>query len=187
MDVPEDQHDPQSFLTSASSQIHHHKLVEEILSLNGVKFQLLLEIRLYKQTTKGLDNWNELTLRSNMEPLLTADEISKLLERRLQHMLETLEWFTNEGSGWTADMISTPHCTIPTNPRWLLCPTPKEVQNKKSVINVKTKTTAAYDGLCVRHSSPHVTSLIDPANTQQTMDCIGMVFKNQLPSNRLIS
>ena len=37
MNVPEDQHDPQTFLVNARLKIRH-KVVEEILSLNGVKF-----------------------------------------------------------------------------------------------------------------------------------------------------
>ena len=95
MDVPENQHDPQFFLASARLQIHL-KRVEEILSLNGVKFQLLLEVRLYRQTPEGVDQWNEPTCRSKMDPL--------------QLMRSQMRWtkdptypgnFTNEGSRWT--------------------------------------------------------------------------------------
>ena len=128
-------------------QMRVHKFItissKRTLSLNGVKFRLLLEVRLYRQTTEGLDKWNELTLRSKMEPLLTTDEISKSLDRRLQRM-ETLERFTSEGSGWH-HTISTPRCTILTDPRRLLSPTSKRSAKRKAVVNVKNK-----DDSCLR-------------------------------------
>ena len=67
--MPEDQHNPQALLANARSQIHH-KLVEEILSLKGVKFQLVLDDLLGKQTPEGRDEENEPSLRSKMQPIL---------------------------------------------------------------------------------------------------------------------
>ncbi len=52
MHVPGDQHAPQVFLANAHS-LTHHKRVEEILSLNGVKFQLVLDVRFTNRRPKN--------------------------------------------------------------------------------------------------------------------------------------
>ena len=175
MNVPGDQHDPQAFLENACSRIHH-KLVEEILSLKGVKFQLVLYVRIYKQILKGLNKWNEPTLRSKMEPLLTAYKIPEVLDRGFQHMLKSLEKFTTEASGWIVDGITRFQlhiaCHQPMHSGSYL-PSSKEVQNKKAVVSVY-KTAAVYDGLCDRHSFQPSPTPNNSANTHQT-NCVGMV------------
>ncbi len=172
MNVPEDQNDPQTFLANARLQIHR-KLVEEIRTLNGVKFQLLLENLLYKQTTEGFDKWNEPTLRSEMKLLLTEDEISESLDRELQQMLEKIQRFTKEGTnGQWIHMVQLHIAQYQQIHGGSYFSLPKEVQAKKASSTLKTKTKAVYNGLYVWHS----TLLIKVANTQNTMDCVAMVL-----------
>ena len=104
MNVPENQHNPQAFLANTHPQIHH-KLVEKILSLNGVKFQLAVMARVHKQTLGGLYEWKEPTLRNKMEPFLTANKIPEALDKEYQHILKTLKWFTNKGSRQIVDHV----------------------------------------------------------------------------------
>ena len=58
MDVPEGHSfsaDPKAFLERVRSQIQR-KLVEEVLALDGVKFQLALKVQLRKNNPDGSEN-----------------------------------------------------------------------------------------------------------------------------------
>ena len=61
MDVPEGhtlEADPRAFLDGVHSQIHQ-KLMEEILALHGVKFQLALNVLLRKANPDGTDEYTD--------------------------------------------------------------------------------------------------------------------------------
>ena len=150
MDVPRGHRlgaDPLVFLDGVRPQIRQ-KLTEEILDLEGVKFQLALNIHLRKIRPDGGEEYTNSTFRYNQQVLLRAAEIKKALDEAFPYILGILEKWTQNGSGWTVDYIST---------LWLdiakyqplrggsYIPLPAAVKNKKAVVNVKNK-----DDQCLR-------------------------------------
>ena len=150
MDVPRGHRlgaDPLVFLDGVRPQIHQ-KLTEEILDLEGVKFQLALNIHLRKIKQDGSEECTNSVFRYKQQALLREVEIVKALDEAFPYILGILEKWTQNGSGWTVDYIST---------LWLdiakyqplrggsYIPLPAAVKNKKAVVNVKNK-----DDQCLR-------------------------------------
>ena len=153
MNVPQGQPlraDPLTFLEGVRPQIRQ-KLTEEILAIKGVKFQLALKVQLRKDRPDGGEEYTDPVIRHKQETLLQATgtvEINEVLDKTFPHILETLEKWTQRGSGWVVDHIST---------LWLdiaryqplrggsYIPLPAAVKNKKAVVNVKNT-----DDRCLR-------------------------------------
>ena len=134
--------DPLTFLEGVRPQIRQ-KLTEEILAIKGVKFQLALKVQLRKDRPDGGEEYTDPVIRHKQETLLRAAgtaEINEVLDKAFPHILETLEKWTQRGSGWVVDHV----CTL-----WLdiaryqplrggsYIPLPAAVQHKKAVVNVK--------------------------------------------------
>ena len=115
----------------------HDKLEEEILALNGVKFQLALKVQLRKDNPDGSEEYTDHVLRHMQEALLQASEINEDLNKAIPHLLEQLKKWTQRGSGWVVDRVQT---------LWLdiaryqplrggsYTPLPAAVRSKKAVI-----------------------------------------------------
>ena len=145
MDVPQGHllgADPLVFLEGVRPQIRR-KLTEEILAIKGVKFQLALKVQLRKDKPDGVEEYTDPVIRHKQETILQATgtaEINEVLDKAFPHILETLEKWTQRGSGWVVDHVST---------LWLdiaryqplrggsYIPLPNAVKNKKAVINGK--------------------------------------------------
>ena len=87
MDVPEGNPlsaEPKAFLTDVQPQIHR-KMAEEILALNGVKFQLVSKIQLQR------DNPNRPCTEHMREAVPQVSEIKGALSRAFLAIQETLE------------------------------------------------------------------------------------------------
>ena len=155
MDVPQGHPlgaDPLTFLEVVRPQIRQ-KLTEEILAIKGVKFQLALKIQFRKDRPDGGEEYTDPVIRHKQETLLQAvgtAEINEVLDKAFPHILETLEKWTQRGSGWVVDHVST---------LWLdiaryqplrgvsYIPLPAAVRNKKAVVNVKNT-----DDQCLRRA-----------------------------------
>ena len=150
MDVPEGYElgaDPKSFLEGVRPQIRK-KLTEEILVLKGVKFQLALWVQLSKASQDGTEEFTSPVLRNKQEGVIHAHEIGEVLDRAFPRINETLEKWTQRGSGWSVDRVGT---------LWLdiaqyqplrggsYIPLPAAMRNKLVVVNVKNK-----DDHCLR-------------------------------------
>ena len=102
MDVPEGHSlgaDPRDFLEDVRPKIHQ-KLVDKILALNGVKFQLALRIQLPKTNPDDSEEFTSPVLRHRQKALLQADEIKKALDRAFPSILDILEkWTQRFGAG----------------------------------------------------------------------------------------
>ena len=144
MDIPEGHPsgvDVRAFLQEVEPRIHD-KLEEEILALNGIKFQLALKVQLRKDNPDGSEVHTDPVLRHRQEALLQASEINEDLNKAIPHLLELLEKWTQRGSGWVVDRVQT---------LWLdiaryqplrggsYIPLPAVVRSKKAVINVKNR------------------------------------------------
>ena len=77
----------------------HDKLEEEILALNGIKFQLAFKVQLRKDNPDGSEEYTDPVLRRKQEALLQASEIKAALDEAISHLLELLEKLTQRGSG----------------------------------------------------------------------------------------
>ena len=150
MDVP-DGHplgaDPKAFLKGVRPKIRD-KLEEEIQALNGVKFQLALKVSLRKDGPDGAEELMEPVLRHKQEALLQPSEIGGALDAAEARLLETLEKWTQRGSGWVVDRVVTLWIDIaryqPLRGGSYI-DLPAAVKSKKAVVNVKNK-----DDNCLR-------------------------------------
>ncbi len=112
MDVPQGYPlgaDPLTFLEGVRPQIRQ-KLTEEILAIKGVKFQLALRVQLRKDRSDGGEEYTDPIIRHKQETILQAAgtaEINEVLDKAFPHILETLEKWTQRGSGWVVDHVST--------------------------------------------------------------------------------
>ena len=140
--------DPRAFLEHVEPQIQK-KLEEELKALDGgVKFQLALKVQLRKDNPDGSEEYTDPVLRHKQEALLQQSEIGAALHQAFPRILESLEKWTQRGSGWVVERVET---------LWLdiarykplrggsYIPLPAAVKNKKAVINVKNK-----DDNCLR-------------------------------------
>jgi len=150
MDVPggyPTEADPKEFLNKAEPIIHK-KLVEEIKALKGVKFQLALKSQLWKPQSDGSEEYTDPVVRNKQEAVLNEDGIKEALHRAFPRILETLEKWTNKGSGWIFDRVELLWLDIaryqPLRGGSYIC-LPASVSSKKAVINVKNK-----DDNCLR-------------------------------------
>ena len=91
--------DVRAFMQEVEPRIHD-ELEEEILALNGVKFQLTLKVQLRKDNPDGSGVHRQ-------EALLQASEINEDLNKAIPHLLELLEKWTQRGSGWVVDRVQT--------------------------------------------------------------------------------
>ena len=85
----------------------HDKLEEEILALDGVKFQLALKVQLRKDNPDGSEEYTDPVLRHKQEALLQASEINEDLNKAIPYLLKLLEKWTQRGSGWVVDRTQT--------------------------------------------------------------------------------
>ena len=93
MDIPEGHPsgvDVRAFMQEVEPRIHD-KLEEEILALNGIKFQLALEVQLRKDNPEGSEEYTDPVLRHKQEALLQASEINEDLNKAIPRLLELLE------------------------------------------------------------------------------------------------
>ena len=101
-----------------------------------------------KDRSDGGEEYTDPIIRHKQETILQAAEINEVLDNVFPHILETLEKWTQRGSGWVVDHVST---------LWLdiarykplrggsYIPLPAVVKNKKAVVNVKNT-----DDRCLR-------------------------------------
>ena len=142
MDIPEGHPsgvDVRVFMQKVEPRIHD-KLEEEILALNGVRFQLALKVQLRKDNPDGSEEYTDPVLRHKQEALLQASEINENLNRAIPYLLELLEKWTQIGSGWVVNRVQTLWMEVakyqPLRGGSYL-PLSAAVRNKKAVINPK--------------------------------------------------
>ncbi|KAK3738125.1 hypothetical protein RRG08_027738 [Elysia crispata] len=114
----------------------------------GLKFQLAIKVELVKVNPDGSEEFMEPIIRHKQEAVLQESEIATALEEAFPRLLETLEKWTQRGSGWVVVQVRT---------LWLdiaryqplrggsYIPLPKKLQDKKAVVNVKNT-----DDQCLR-------------------------------------
>ena len=144
MNVPEGHPlgaDPKVFLEGVHHQIGE-KLEEEIGALNGVKFQLALKVSLRKDGPDGSEELMEPVLRHKQEALLQPIETGASLDAAYPKILETLEKWTYNGSGWEVERVVTLWLDI-AQYRPLrggsYIELPAALKRKKVVVNVKNR------------------------------------------------
>ena len=135
------------FLEGVRPQIRA-KLEEEIKAPNGIKFQLALKVQLWKDNPDGSEEYTDPVLRHMQEAILQNSEIEGALNQAFPTIKETLEKWTQRGSGWVVDRVEV---------LWLdiaryqplrggsYIPLPAAVRLKKAVVSVKNK-----DNHCLR-------------------------------------
>ena len=143
MDVPQ-RHphgaDPRAFLEEVRPQIRA-KLEKEIKTLNSIKFQLALKVQLRKYHQDGSE-YTTPVLRHKQETILQSSEIEEALDQAFPSIQETLEKWTQRGSGWFVDRVEVLWLDIaryqPLRGNSYI-PLPAALRSKKAVINVKNK------------------------------------------------
>ena len=81
----------------------HDNLEEEILALDGVKFQLALKVQLRKDNLDGIEECTDPVLRNKQEALLQASEINEDLNKAIPSW-SCLKRRRREGrGGWSTE------------------------------------------------------------------------------------
>ena len=109
MDVPQGHPhgaDPRAFLEGVRPQIRA-KLKEELKQLRGTKFQLAFKVQLRKKNPDGSEDYTDPVLRHKQEAILQKSEIKGALNQAFSRIQETLEKWTQRGSGWVVDQVLT--------------------------------------------------------------------------------
>ena len=136
MDIPEGH--PSAFMQEVEPRIYD-KLEEEILAVNGIKFQLALNVQLRKDNPNSSEEYTDPVLRHKQEALLQASEINEDLNRAIHYLQKLFEKWTQRGSKWVVDRVQTLWMDVaryqPLMGGYL--PLPVAVGNKKAVINKK--------------------------------------------------
>ena len=126
------------------------KVKEEIKALNGVKFQLALKIQLRKDKPDGSEEYVSPEMRPKQGVALQNSEIDGALNQAFPAVQETLEKWTQRGSGWMVEQLETLWLDIA---KYQLLrggsyvPLTAGVKRKKAVVNVKNR-----DPHCLRWS-----------------------------------
>ena len=118
MDIPKGHPsgvDVRAFMQEVETRIHD-KLEEEILALNGIKFQLALKVQLRKDNQDGSEEYTDPVLRHKQGALLPASEINEDLNKATPTSWSCLKSGRREGQGgwprecrpsrWTSQDIS---------------------------------------------------------------------------------
>ena len=114
----------------------HNKLIEELRALNGVKLQLALKVRLRKENPDGNEEYTGPVLRKSR----------RLSFKRTRYKIqETLEKWTQRGSGWVVDGVWLDIAGYQPLRGGNYIPLPVALRNKKADINVKN-----WDDNCLR-------------------------------------
>ena len=144
MDVPQGHPhgaDTRAFLEGVQPQIRA-KLEEEIKALNGIKFQLALKVQFRKDNPDGSEEYTDPVLRHKQEAILQSSEIEGALNQAFPKIQETLEKWTQRGSGWFVDRVEVLRLNIaryqPLRGGSYI-PLPAVVRLKKTMVNVKNK------------------------------------------------
>ena len=118
------------------------KLEEEIKALNGIKFQLALKVQFRKDNPDGSEEYTDPVLLHKQEAILQNNEIEGALNQAFPTIQETLEKWTQRGSGWILDRVEVLWLNIaryqPLRGGSYI-PLPAVVRLKKAVVNVKNK------------------------------------------------
>ena len=132
--------DPMAFLEGVRPQIQT-KLEEEISALNGAKFQLALKVQLRKDNPDGSEEYMSPVMRHKQEAALQNSEIEEALNRVFPTIQETLEKWTQRGSGWVVDQVETLWLDrqIPATKRRLFPPTTASAASKEGSCQCKNQ------------------------------------------------
>ena len=99
MDIPEGHPegvDVRAFMQKVEPRIHN-KLEAETLALNGVKFQLALQVQHRKDNPDGSEDNTDPVLRHKQEALVQASEINEDLIRAISYLLQLLDKWKQRG------------------------------------------------------------------------------------------
>ena len=129
--------DPKSFLDGVRPQVML-KLKEEVAALQGIKFQLVLQVELQKTSQDGVVERTTPMLRHRQEAVVGTDDAEETLDRAIPNILELLEKWTQRGSGWAKTLWLDIARYQPLRGSSYIS-LPAEVKNKKAVVNVKNK------------------------------------------------
>ena len=106
LDIPEGHPsgvDVRAFLQEVEPRFHD-KLEEEILALNGIKFQLALKVQLREDNPDGSEEYTDPALRHKQEALLQASEINEDLNKAIPTSWSCLKSRRREGrGGWSTE------------------------------------------------------------------------------------
>ena len=94
MDVPERYGaDPRASLEKMRPRIRK-KLEEEIRALNGIKFQLALNVQLRKTGPDGTEEYTDPVFHHKQKVILQPSEVDGALDKAIPNILELLEKWT---------------------------------------------------------------------------------------------
>ena len=149
MIIPSKYKDPMAFFNEVKPMLLN-KIKHELKLLTGLKYSIALEVLLHKDNADGTRTYTDPPFRSytKQNTVLNEDEIN--VDEQTSYILENIENFIQNGSGWKVDSLMT---------LWLdfakyepikggsYIPLPTALKNKRAVINIKNE-----DDNCLRYT-----------------------------------
>ena len=143
--------DPSVFLGMVQEHIYEN-LVEELAELKSIKYQLALKVNLQKKGPDGKVEFTDLVFRCKTEPILSATEID--LDKVVGYTLESLEKWTQQGSGWVINSVQTLWLDIakyrPLKGSCCGFMVPRKLAVKKATVNIECGCIGECKGDCSR-------------------------------------
>ena len=139
MDIPEGYPsgvDERAFMQEVEPRLHD-KLEEEILALNGIKFQLALKVQLRKDNPDGSEEYTDPVLRHKQEAHLQASEINENLNKAIPTSWSCLKSGRREGRVGGRQSADIARYQPLRGGSYI--PLPEAERSKKAVINMKNR------------------------------------------------
>ena len=130
--------DEKTFMNSVKPRV-----IDLIKSKGLIKVKLILTVKFTKENpATGNIDINVYSFASKMEIVTEATDLTELFDHMADKIFELIQNFNNRGSGWQFDRVE--HLDININPYNPLSassyiPLPKELAEKKAIINVKNE------------------------------------------------
>ena len=138
--------DIRGFLEVVRPQIHQ-QLTDELLDLGSIKFNLALSVKLIKHKTDGGQEITHPIFRLKHEALFTQSDITTALDKAEPKLTESLERYTNKGSGWVVENIGDLYLDVANFKPFeggTFIELPKKLKDKQFAVNIKNK-----DNMCL--------------------------------------
>ena len=165
----QDDSKPLNHFTKTKVLVESH--LEDLLkNMKGFKFIETLEVTFKKRTTTKLDSINKIIkwiyktayLNGKAKIITKPDDIETELSMSRQEIVNVIDKWVSEGSGWVIDQINGHHINVTTyqpsnGSSYIELPT-KLRNPKKALINIKNKDDECFRWSHIRYLNPQITN-----------------------------
>ncbi len=144
LNLEEDEQDAGNVLEVLKDAIFQLKsrISEELIKKRAIKFYISLHANFHLSSDTGFMTDPPVVLNTHIVEIYESSEVEEILANTYEDLISEIENFQHRGSGWVLDrLLKLDLHVLEFNPlrATSYIPLPKEVQDKKAVINIKNK------------------------------------------------